>query len=494
MNKEADLLDSVYKKLNNQQLISQLEEDYVGFSKSPKGKLIYRLYSMIPSTYAVDSYKIYKSQQPIKIIFTGVGDSDLSKISKNQFNKRYPDKKLYFFGWPQYRQAMIFASGLDPEQPVQVYGHSWGSNAARKFIQNYQGNIIEGHFFDPMRRDVQGDETLQITRDVPITYTPIIEQPRNIKTALHNALRLQPSQRMLVTQAASKHDSVAQWLNILDKPEEVKKVANFLFKYGSYSQCLYKKAQQRQRKVKWTAPSFDQVMLRVMFNQSSGDFNYFRKGRSKIAGQHDFGPLQLGRMLQYKPDFDSLGLDPRQLADAKRAYQVLLYQAQHLKKAKANDPVFGAGGYGFKDIWADPRAKLAYFNVARAYMRPIYNNAAKNARNQEQFYNIIAGRWRGSKNKHIINAYARNMINADVSKIQAPFTDWRSAANYNIDIYKGIPKIAYKNYVIKSGDSFGRLQARSGNYIPLHLYVSANAKYDPKRLQPGMTVMLPYWR
>lgn len=243
MNKEADLLDTVYAKLNNQQLIRQLEKDYVGFSKSPKGKLIYSLYSMIPSTYDVDSYRAYKDQQPVKIIFTGVGDSDLSKISKNQFNKRYPDKKLYFFGWPQYQQAMIFASRLDPKQPVQVYGHSWGSNAARKFIQNYQGNIVGGHFFDPMRRDVQGDKTLQITKDVPITYTPIVEQPRNIKTALHNALRWQPSQRMLVTQAASKHDSVSQWLNILDKPEEVKKVANFLFKYGSYSQCLTKIAQ-----------------------------------------------------------------------------------------------------------------------------------------------------------------------------------------------------------------------------------------------------------
>ena len=237
MNKQADLLDSVYKRLNNQQLISQLQKDYVGFSKSPKGKLIYRLYSMIPSTYAVGSYKAYKSQQPIKIIFTGVGDSDLSKISKNQFNKRYPDRKLYFFGWPQYQQAMIFAARLDPNQPIQVYGHSWGSNAARKFIQNYQGNIIGGHFFDPMRRDVQGDKTLQITKDIPITYTPIIKQPRNIKTALHNALRWHPSLNMRVTQPASKHDSVAQWLNILDRPEQIKKVANFL-KYGSYKQHL----------------------------------------------------------------------------------------------------------------------------------------------------------------------------------------------------------------------------------------------------------------
>ena len=426
-----------------------------------------------------------------------MGDGSSSKHSIKHFENKFKDSKnIFFFGWPQYREAMIFASRLDPNTPVEVYGHSWGSNAARKFIQNYQGNIIKGHFFDPMRRDVAGQPVLDISRDIPITYTPITKQDRNISTVLHSALRWKPSQKMVITQPASKHDAVSQWLNILDNHKEVKKVANFLFKYGSYTQCLHKIARPifKKQPAKPTIPSLDQTMLRVMYNQASGDFNYFRKGKSTIAGQHDFGPMQMGRMLQYKPDFDSINLDPRQLADAKRAYQVLLYQAQHLKKAKANDPIFGARGYGYKDIWADPRAKLAYFNVARAYMQPIYNHAAKTARNQEQFYNIIAGRWRGSKNKNVTKAYARNMMNADISKINIPFADWRATANYNTQLYKKIPRIVYKNYIIRNGDSFGRLQARSGTLIPLHMYVSANSKYDPKKLRPGMSVMIPYWQ
>lgn len=249
MNKEENLLDTVYDKLNKQDLIKQVQDDYVSFSRTGKGKLLYRLYSTIPSKYDVDQYKYTASKQPIKIIFTGVGDSDISKISKKHFAKKYPNKSMYFFGWPQYRQAMVFASQIDPHQPVQVYGHSWGSNAARKFIQNYTGNIVQGHFFDPMRRDVQADTILQVNKNIPITYTPIYQQPRNIKTALHNALRWHPSQNMIVTQPVENHIAVDQWLDLLEPAEqEFRKAAGFLFKYGSYIQCLTKVAQQKNTK------------------------------------------------------------------------------------------------------------------------------------------------------------------------------------------------------------------------------------------------------
>lgn len=239
MNKEADALDYLYSKLNKQQLLKQIQKDPIAFSRTRKGKLLYNLLSMIPSQHQVDDYRKPYNKQPIKIVFTGMGDGSSSKHSIKHFENKFKDSKnIFFFGWPQYREAMIFASRLDPNTPVEVYGHSWGSNAARKFIQNYQGNIIKGHFFDPMRRDVAGQPVLDISRNIPITYTPITKQDRNISTVLHGALRWKPSQRMIITQPASKHDAVAQWLSILDNQKEVKKVANFLFKYGSYTQTL----------------------------------------------------------------------------------------------------------------------------------------------------------------------------------------------------------------------------------------------------------------
>lgn len=203
-------------------IIQRIQKDPIKFSQSTLGKLFLWAYNKVPSTYQVSQYKPSKS--PIRIVFSGMGDSDIANYAKSRFLQRY--KNTYVFGHPQLNQALQFSKNIHPDTPVIVYGYSWGSTAARDFIDQYNGNIVGAHFLDPMRKHPKEDKNLYISKNIPVTYTKANQYTDDeLKQSLLNALRWKPTQNMRVLNTVTDHGAIQQWLDNLDKSTKMKKQA-----------------------------------------------------------------------------------------------------------------------------------------------------------------------------------------------------------------------------------------------------------------------------
>lgn len=202
----------------------QIKKNPVGFAKTPYGKALTAGFNMVPSSYTTADYKLSDSKQPVRIVFTGMGDSQQNDRSRDIFISKYPED-TFIFGHKQLQDALDFATQIK-DRPVIVYGHSWGSNAARLFTNKYKGNIQQLHFLDPMRKQMTDAPILQVEKDVPITYTPAGKyKDKPFIQALFDSLRWKPSKTMIIRERVPYHNSVQEWLNNLQAAKAVKQKA-----------------------------------------------------------------------------------------------------------------------------------------------------------------------------------------------------------------------------------------------------------------------------
>ena len=170
----------------------QIRKDPVAFSQTLYGKALTGAFNMVPSSYDTSEYALSKSKDPVRIVFTGMGDSEKNDTSRDIFLRKYP-VDTFIFGHKQLKDALKFADQIK-DRPVIVYGHSWGSNAARLFADTYKGDIQQVHFLDPMRKEMTDAPVLQIKRDIPVTYTPAGKyKDQAFIQSLFDSLRWKPS-------------------------------------------------------------------------------------------------------------------------------------------------------------------------------------------------------------------------------------------------------------------------------------------------------------
>lgn len=265
-------------------LVPKIENTPRKFQRSWMGKTMLKAYQLVPHWFPQRKYVDPQNDRPIKIVFSGMGDSVLVNYTDPQFKKRYGDSQVYTFSWSQYDKAMDWCQkNLGKDKPIEVYGYSWGSNAARKFINNYPGNIVSGHFLDPMRPKANQGRRLQITRkDVPITYTPAGDyKDAPLKTALFNALRYSPAPGMKITAPVENHGAVSQWLDVLDGAQPIRR------------------QQSVEKTASLTYMSVCRMMKRAAQTYKDGTYFYMQNGKPvkvEVVG----GMLTYGSRQQYQ--------------------------------------------------------------------------------------------------------------------------------------------------------------------------------------------------
>lgn len=217
-------------------LIPLIQNSPRKLQRSMLGKVMLGAYRAVPHWFPKRKYIDTPQKTPVKIVFSGMGDSVLTNYTDPQFKKRYGNDQVYTFSWSQYDKAMQWAAkNLGKDEPIEVYGYSWGGNAARKFINTYPGNVVAGHFLDPMRPKANSDRTLLITRDIPITFTPAGDyKDTPLKTSLFDALRYKPMKSMKITLPVENHGAVDQWLDVLDGAQPVYKQHNETIDNAAY--------------------------------------------------------------------------------------------------------------------------------------------------------------------------------------------------------------------------------------------------------------------
>lgn len=197
-------------------IIQQIKQNPLAFSMSPLGRLFTAAYRMVPSTYDTMDYKYKKSDEPIRIVFSGMGDSKHTDYAKKRFQQAYAGKPVYVFGHPQLQEALDFSQQIPRDVPVQVFGYSWGSPTAMKFIDQYNGNIVGAHYIDPMRHAVVDDKVISNKKHIPTTYMTAGQyQNQPLKNALLNALRMSPSQDMETLMSVKDHAALQQALQYI---------------------------------------------------------------------------------------------------------------------------------------------------------------------------------------------------------------------------------------------------------------------------------------
>ena len=203
-------------------LISRIKRDPVGFSVTPTGRLLTTLFRSVPSAYDTDQYSLVQTNKPIKIVFSGMGDSQVASYAKDRFTEAYTGQPVYIFGHGQLQQALDFANKIPRQQPVQVFGYSWGSPTAMKFIDKYNGNISKAHYIDPMRHAVVDDAVISNKKNVPTTYMTAGEYggDRKLKDALLSVLRMQPAQGMTLLPKVKNHMALQQALKYIKQSQQ----------------------------------------------------------------------------------------------------------------------------------------------------------------------------------------------------------------------------------------------------------------------------------
>ena len=204
-------------------IIQQIKQNPLAFSMSPLGRLFTAAYRMVPSTYDTMDYKYKKSDEPIRIVFSGMGDSKHTDYAKKRFQQAYAGKPVYVFGHPQLQQALDFSQQIPRDVPVQVFGYSWGSPTAMKFIDQYNGNIVGAHYIDPMRHAVVDDKVISNKKHIPTTYMTAGQyQNQPLKNALLNALRMSPAQEMETLMSIKDHAALQQALQYIKQKKHSK--------------------------------------------------------------------------------------------------------------------------------------------------------------------------------------------------------------------------------------------------------------------------------
>lgn len=197
-------------------IIEQIKKNPMAFSMSPLGRLFTAAYRMVPSTYDTTKYKYRKTSEPIRIVFSGMGDSDISQYAKDKFKGAFADDNTFIFGHPQLQEALAFVQQVPRQAPVQVFGYSWGSPTAMKFIDRYNGNIISAHYIDPMRHAVVDDKVISNRKKIPTTYMTAGQyENQPVKNALLNALRMSKAQDMIQLKSIKNHAALAQALDYI---------------------------------------------------------------------------------------------------------------------------------------------------------------------------------------------------------------------------------------------------------------------------------------
>lgn len=192
--------------------------------KSPLGKFIFNLAQLIPHEYNTSKYSVAQAKaakQPIKIVFSGMGDNQAIQYTHTRFKQRYgQDAPIYTFGWSQLPQALAFIKKVGKDKPCIVYGFFWGGQAAQKFLNKSGANIIGAHFLDPMRKDVGRHTTLKNKKKIPTDFTAAQKYaPGDFRRTAFDVLRYRPAQTMQLLGPVSSHGAVNQWLQLLQKPQ-----------------------------------------------------------------------------------------------------------------------------------------------------------------------------------------------------------------------------------------------------------------------------------
>lgn len=203
-------------------LISRIKRDPVGFSVTPAGRLLTTLFRSVPSAYDTDQYKLTQKNKPIKIVFSGMGDSKLVSYAKDRFTQAYAGQPVYVFGHGQLQQALDFANKIPRNQPVQVFGYSWGSPTAMKFIDRYNGTINKAHYIDPMRHAVVDDAVIGNRKNIPTTYMTAGKYGgiRKLHDTLLAALRMKPAQGMVLLPQVKNHMALQQALKHIKQNQQ----------------------------------------------------------------------------------------------------------------------------------------------------------------------------------------------------------------------------------------------------------------------------------
>ena len=197
-------------------LIDKIKQNPLAFSLSPMGRLFTAAYRMVPSTYKTDDYKYKKSKHPVRIVFSGMGDSQVADYAKTRFQQAFGGQPVYVFGHPQLQEALNFAQQIPRDVPVQVFGYSWGSPTAMRFIKKYDGNIVGAHYIDPMRHAVVDDRVLANSKNIPTTYMTAGQyQHQPMKNALLAALRMRPKEGMVTLPSIKNHAALREALQYI---------------------------------------------------------------------------------------------------------------------------------------------------------------------------------------------------------------------------------------------------------------------------------------
>lgn len=188
------------------------------------GQRLLKTLNKIPSDYNTQSYqdklKSLDPSKPIKIFFSGFPDSQYIGFSRRAMQDVYGPQNLFMFGHKQLPQAIKLAEYIDHNIPIEVYGYSWGSNAAKNFIDKYKGKIKAIHFLDPMRKTPSQDPILSVSKKTGIkTYTPAKNAHGKIDAALNDVLRYRPDSDFQIYPIVSQHRAIAEYLRQLKNRE-----------------------------------------------------------------------------------------------------------------------------------------------------------------------------------------------------------------------------------------------------------------------------------
>ena len=218
------------------------------------GKLTDRILRLEPNSYNTEGYaeRLQKSKRrPIRIVFSGMHDNEGVKYAQQALNKKYGQSTIYVFGYDQLDEALRFASGLEKDRPVTVYGYSWGGGDAQRFINAYKGNIVGAHFMDPVRKDLDEKKVMHINKDIPVTFTGAMPYKsgfiNDIKEATIDNLRFAPSKKFQILPTAKSHSSVDEMVNKTYKYEQEKKKQQLLEKVAGLGDYIRNNALDIQK-------------------------------------------------------------------------------------------------------------------------------------------------------------------------------------------------------------------------------------------------------
>lgn len=262
---------------------------------------------------------------------------------------------------------------------------------------------------------------------------------------------------------------------------------------------------------KFKAPTIDQVLARIAQVETGGQSNPFIRTKAiPSKGSTAYGPYQMGLMLTSMPSTDGMS------KSLKKA--VLKHRAQLLKQRKLfnrygtnpariamgeGDPRklkgysvnFDYGGKGAtkddKSVFGQGQNAYLHDMLARSYLIKAYEKAAKEATNQQDFYNKIATFWYGSKDLTRNAQYATRLMNVSKDALRQQgekLLKRRGQYSYlfNNDTEEDSLQKADTNNKSSNGLS------KNINWKDYQkLYIDLNKGKNVNKLRPGTVIKLP---